>query len=164
MPNLFSLRLRSLNKRRSRSMPVQPSSEVTKTCLIKGMAFLARSPRFSGRIGTSRQPTTRSFSSIARFAKADSTRVESSASRKTKPAPYSAFAGSLKSTTARKNASGICDRIPAPSPVPASDPTAPRCSRLRSAFRAVRMMSWPAVPRRVATIARPQASRSRLGS
>src|SRR3954469_21249781 len=54
--------------------------------------------------------------------------------------------------------------MPAPSPVPASDPTAPRCSRWRSASSARAMMSWPAVPRSVATMARPHASFSRRGS
>ena len=54
--------------------------------------------------------------------------------------------------------------IPAPSPVPASEPTAPRCSRFLSALRAVSIMSCPAVPRKVATIAKPQASLSRAGS
>ena len=54
--------------------------------------------------------------------------------------------------------------IPAPSPVPASEPTAPRCSRLRRALSAVSIMSCPAVPRKVATMASPQASLSRAGS
>ena len=46
-------------------------------------------------------------------------------------------------TTARRNSSGICVRMPAPSPVPASEPIAPRCSRLRSAVSAWSTMSCP---------------------
>ena len=79
------------------------------------------------------------------------------------PAAYSPTGGSSKPTTARRKASGICVRMPAPSPVPASEPIAPRCSRLRSAVSARSMMSCPASPRSVATIARPQASFSKAG-
>ena len=41
--------------------------------------------------------------------------------------------GSSASTTSRRNASGMCVRIPAPSPLSSSAPTAPRWSRLSSA-------------------------------
>ncbi len=68
---------------------------------------------------------------------------------------------SSNGTSSRRKASGTWQRMPAPSPVPASDPTAPRCSRLRSAPRAASTMSCPAVPRSVATIAsRRRPSRS----
>ena len=90
-------------------------------------------------------------------------RASSSRGRKTMPAAYSPTGGSSKSTTARRKASGIWVRMPAPSPVPASEPIAPRCSRLRSAVSASSMMSCPASPRSVATIARPQASFSKAG-
>ncbi|MDF2554571.1 MAG: hypothetical protein K0R60_466 [Microbacterium sp.] len=79
------------------------------------------------------------------------------------PAAYSPTGGSSNSTTARRNASGIWVRMPAPSPVPASDPMAPRCSRFRSAVSARSMMSCPASPRSVATMARPHASFSNAG-
>ena len=90
-------------------------------------------------------------------------RRSSSRGRKIMPAAYSPTGGSSKSTTARRKASGICVRMPAPSPVPASEPIAPRCSRLRSAVRARSMMSCPASPRRVATMASPHASFSKAG-
>ena len=61
-------------------------------------------------------------------------------------------------STARKKASGTWVRMPAPSPTSGSAPVAPRWSRLRSASRAWSTMSWPAVPRIVATMATPQAS------
>ena len=66
--------------------------------------------------------------------------------------------GSGKSTTSRRNSSGIWVSRPAPSPVPSSPPTAPRCSRLRRAVSAASTMSWEATPSRVATTARPHAS------
>jgi hypothetical protein len=87
-----------------------------------------------------------------------------STGRNALPTAYSPAAGSVKEATARRNSSGTCVMMPAPSPVPASEPTAPRCSRCRSASSAAVMMSCPAVPRRVATIARPQASFSAAGS
>ncbi len=57
------------------------------------------------------------------------------------PTAYSPMGGRSKPTTPRRNASGICVMIPAPSQVPASDPIAPRCSRFRSASNALTMMS-----------------------
>ena len=51
-------------------------------------------------------------------------------------------AGSSKSTSARRNASGTWIRMPAPSPVFGSAPVAPRWSRLRRASRPLAMMSW----------------------
>ena len=57
-----------------------------------------------------------------------------------------------------RSASGTWVRMPAPSPTSGSAPVAPRWSRLRSASRAWTTMSWPAVPRIVATRATPQAS------
>ena len=130
------------------------------------MAARARLPRTSGLVGGTRYPRTQRFSSVARFSKATLkfAIASASSSMKTRPAAYLSFAGNSNPATARKNASGIWVRIPAPSPVPASEPTAPRCSRLRSASRAVATMSCPALPRSVATIARPQASLSNAGS
>ena len=52
------------------------------------------------------------------------------------PTAYWPTGGSSKPATARRKASGICVTMPAPSPVPASDPTAPRCSRWRRASSA----------------------------
>ena len=72
--------------------------------------------------------------------------------------------GSSASSVARKNASGIWTRIPAPSPVLASAPAAPRCSRLASAFSARSTVSCDGVPSRRATNATPHASCSYAGS
>src|SRR5665647_628595 len=62
------------------------------------------------------------------------------------------------------NASGTWVRIPAPSPLSASAPTAPRWLRFASAVSAASTMSRPGVPRSVATKATPQASCSAAGS
>src|SRR5665648_329532 len=62
------------------------------------------------------------------------------------------------------NASGTWVRIPAPSPLSASAPTAPRWSRFARAVSAASTMSRPGVPRSVATKATPQASCSAAGS
>ena len=80
------------------------------------------------------------------------------------PTAYSPRGGQLEAGDRAQERVGICVTMPAPSPVPASEPTAPRCSRWRSASSAASMMSWPAVPRSVATMARPQASFSAAGS
>ena len=117
----------------------------TNSCSNTGRAANASLPRFSSTVGTSRQPRTVRFSdaairSIPVFCAA---RASSSRGRNTMPAAYSPTGGSSKSTTARRKASGICVRMPAPSPVPASEPIAPRCSRLRSAVSARSMMLAP---------------------
>src|SRR5665811_351924 len=62
------------------------------------------------------------------------------------------------------NASGTWVRIPAPSPLSASAPTAPRWLRFARAVSAASTMSRPGVPRSVATKATPQASCSAAGS
>ena len=74
------------------------------------------------------------------------------------PAAYECLAGRSKSTTSRKNRSGTCIRIPAPSPELGSAPAAPRWSRLRRAVSALQTMSWLGTPVMVATKATPQAS------
>ncbi len=138
---------------------------LTKSCSKAGRASSASLPRFSLAVGTSRQPRTRRPSERAIFSIPAFCwrRSLESRGRNASPAAYSPTGGSSKPTTARRNASGICVRMPAPSPVPASEPMAPRCSRLRRASRANAMMSCPASPRRVATMARPQASFSNAG-
>jgi hypothetical protein len=59
---------------------------------------------------------------------------------------------------ARRNSSGTCSRIPAPSPVLGSAPWAPRCSMLSSAVMALSTMSRLLRPCMSATIATPQES------
>ena len=66
--------------------------------------------------------------------------------------------GRSSPTTARMSSSGICSRIPAPSPVFGSAPAAPRCSRFSSATTARRTVSWVGLPSSRATKATPQAS------
>src|SRR5665647_1198825 len=63
-----------------------------------------------------------------------------------------------------KKAWGIWIRMPAPSPVFASSPTAPRWARLASTWRACRTISWDLLPFRSATKPMPQASCSNWGS
>src|SRR3990170_2913394 len=63
-----------------------------------------------------------------------------------------------KSQTSRKNRSGTCSRMPAPSPESGSAPEAPRWSRLRSAVSACCTISWLGTPVIMATNATPQAS------
>ena len=60
--------------------------------------------------------------------------------------------------------SGICSRIPAPSPVCASAPAAPRCSRFASAVSPRTTVSCVGTPFRRATNVTPQASCSKAGS
>ena len=45
------------------------------------------------------------------------------------PTAYCPIGGSAKLTVFRKNASGICTKTPAPSPVSGSDPVPPRCAK-----------------------------------
>ncbi len=73
------------------------------------------------------------------------------------------LAGSSKSTTARRNSSGTCSRMPAPSPVFGSAPWAPRCSRFSSAVMALSTMSRLRRPCMSATIATPHESCSYAG-
>ncbi len=69
--------------------------------------------------------------------------------------------GRSKPQTARKKASGIWVRMPAPSPVSGSLPSAPRCWRLRRAVSALATTSWLGRPDRSATKPTPQASCSK---
>src|SRR4051794_17908741 len=120
----------------------------------------------SGSTGTSRQPRTVRPSSSAILATA-SMRAErsfSSVGRKAMPTEYSPSGGSSKSTLARRSASGVWGRIPAPSPGLGSGPAAPRGSRLCSAVSPAETMRRLRLPRTSATKATPQASLSFAGS
>ena len=64
----------------------------------------------------------------------------------------------------RKNSSGSCSSIPAPSPVSGSAPAAPRCSRFSSAVSARTSVSCDGIPFSRATNATPHESCSNAGS
>ena len=90
------------------------------------VAVRGRRRRARSSTGTSRQPRTRWPSTrtlqLEQLPRASRARAGSSCGRKQTPTPYWPAGGSSKSTTARKNASGIWMRIPAPSPVRGSAP------------------------------------------
>ena len=117
-------------------------------------------PTRSGVTGTSRQAMTRrpSLAAMSSMRVSAARRSSASSGRYAMPTAYAPAGGRSASRTARKKASGTWVRMPAPSPTSGSAPVAPRWSRLRRASRACTTMSWPAVPRIVATMATPQAS------
>src|SRR5580658_1466905 len=81
--------------------------------------------------------------------------------------PYSPSGGSLIFSlrdTSLKKACGICMRMPAPSPVLASHPQAPRWFRLTRMVRASRMILWDFFPLMLTTKPTPQESCSYHGS
>ena len=116
------------------------SAAATNSWRNDGMAARALGPMsaLSTFVGSSRQPSTRRFSSAA----SSSIRVTAAAAlsgsvgRNAVPTAYAPAGGSSKSTTARRKASGTWMRMPTPSPVLSSAPRAPRCSRRRSAVEA----------------------------
>ena len=127
--------------------------------------------------GTSRHPSSTWPSALmARSSSSSQARREAcSLGRKTMPTPYSPGGGSLtpldpsgavpaRAISARYSASGIWIRMPAPSPISASAPTAPRWSRFSRIFSALVMMAWLFSPFRCATKPTPQASCSWAGS
>ena len=65
------------------------------------------------------------------------------------PTAYAPGGGSSKPATARRNASGTCTVMPAPSPEDGSAPAAPRWSRLRSAVSARLTIRWLGTPAQV---------------
>ena len=82
-------------------------------------------------IGTSRQPssTCRSARTARSSSCSQASRDACSFGRNTMPTPYSPAGGSLtpwRAISSRKNWSGIWIRMPAPSPISGSAPTAPR--------------------------------------
>ena len=116
-------------------------------------------------VGSSRQPSTRRFSSTASSSMrlVAAAALSGSVGRNAVPTAYAPAGGSSKSTTARRKASGTWMRMPTPSPVLYSAPRAPRCSRRRSAARPRRTISWVRRPVRSATSATPHASCSCSG-
>ena len=140
-----------------------------KTWRMTGSICFTDSPRPELSTGTSRQPSrTWPSSLIARsISYSQARRDAGSFGRNTMPTPYWPSGGRRTPCaiiSSRKNASGICRRMPAPSPASGSAPTAPRWVRFlqdqqpllddRVAFR----------PLMLATKPTPQASCSLAGS
>ena len=102
-----------------------------KTCRMNGSDAFAVAPSEAFFVGMSRQPKTRWPSSATMAVKifSHSARCAASCGRNTMPTPYSPGDGNVKPedlVTSLKNACGVCRRMPAPSPVFASQPQAPR--------------------------------------
>ena len=97
--------------------------------------------------GTLRQPsTTRPSARTERSSSCSQARREAvSLGRKTMATPYSPGGGSTMPcwlNSSRYRVSGIWIRMPAPSPISLSAPTAPRWSRFSRIFRPCWMMAW----------------------
>ena len=140
-------------RRRGRRRVRRRSAAATNSCRNAGIAARALGPRsaLSTSVGTSRQPSTRRFSSAASFSirATAAAACSSSVGRNAVPTAYSPAGGSAKSTTPRRNASGTWIRMPTPSPVLYSAPRAPRCSSRSSAVRPRRTISWSLAAREV---------------
>ena len=110
-----------------------------------GMEARAVGPTRSAVTGTSRQARTSSFSSaaMASMPRTAAAWPAASVGRNAMPIAYCPAGGSSASTTSRRKASGIWVRMPAPSPLSGSAPTAPRWSRLSRAVRPASTMSRP---------------------
>jgi hypothetical protein len=159
--------LRRQKARRSSAIPLtREPRPATKSWAKVGITLLAVAPSVESSTGTSRQPRTArpSSSAISSIRWRVLATASASPGRNAVPTAYERALGRSKSTTSRRNASGTCSRMPAPSPEFTSAPAAPRWSRLRSAVSALTTMSWLASPVRVATMATPQASFSWRGS
>ena len=119
-------RWRRRGRRRTGGRPARPGAR--------------ESPRVESSVGTSRQPRTIWPSSriIASKRAIRSARCAGVVRQEDEAGAVAALAGSVKpsgAVTLRRKRSGIWTRMPAPSPVLASQPQAPRCSRLRSSSR-----------------------------
>ena len=134
--------LRRSPPRRCWTARIRPrtSAAATNSWRNDGMAARALGPMsaLSTSVGSSRQPSTRRFSSTASSSMrlAAAAALSGSVGRNAVPTAYAPAGGSSKSTTARRKASGTWMRMPTPSPVLYSAPRAPRCSRRRSAREA----------------------------
>ncbi|MEY4010178.1 MAG: hypothetical protein RLZZ93_870 [Actinomycetota bacterium] len=161
-----SMRLRTMNSFRSRPIPVAPAGSSTKYVRNAGITSRADLPRQSGFTGTSRHPRGRRPSSrVMRSTVSTAVAMRAgSAGRKAMPAAYAPAGGRSNPAVARMNASGTWMRIPAPSPVSASAPVAPRCSMLVRAVRPSVTISLLFAPFTFATKDTPQASCSKRGS
>ena len=139
-----SMRLRTMNVLRSRSIPVGTGARsVTTIWRNRGITARAVTPRQSGRTGTSRQATTPSPSSstMLSIAACAFSAASVSTGRNARPTAYWPGGGRMSPSSPRRKRSGTWTRMPAPSPVSGSAPVAPRWSRLVSAVSAV-STSW----------------------
>src|SRR5262245_35207793 len=139
------------------------------TWRITGSSFFAGSARSELSTGTSRQPSSTWPSSlIARSSSYSQARREAgSRGRNTMPTPYCPTGGSLTpcfDIASRRNLSGIWISSPAPSESFGSQPTAPRCVRLRRTVRPCSTIECDFLPLMFATKPTPHASCSRDGS
>src|SRR5262245_46931437 len=139
------------------------------TWRITGSSFFAGSARSELSTGTSRQPSSTWPSSlIARSSSySQAWRDAGSRGRNTMPTPYWPSGGSLTpcfDIASRRNLSGIWISSPAPSESFGSQPTAPRCVRLRSTVRPCSTIECDFLPLMCATKPTPHASCSREGS
>ena len=134
------------------------------TCLMSGSVSSALFPRMEEFTGTDRKcindKPSRSTSSIIMLRMASCSFT--SFGRKTSPVPYFPFSGT-GIPCSRINSCGICNIMPAPSPVLLSAPSAPRCFIFSSTFKAASTKSCDLLPWMSTIIPTPQASCSYSG-
>src|SRR2546430_2023330 len=114
---------------------------------MRGRTRRAASPMWRSLTGTLRQPRSRHPCDLAMSSISSSTArcCARPRGRKIMPTPYcpeSGIAMCVFAQAARRNACGTWKRTPEPSLVPASLPTALRCSRFSRSSSALRMTSW----------------------
>ena len=154
---LFSTRLRMRYSFSSSSCwSLQPMMNI---CLISGSVACASFPKISVWTGTLRKciKVNPSFSISSMRILRMLACCSSSLGRKISPVPYLPFSGT-GIPCRRMNSCGICNKIPAPSPVLLSAPSAPRCLMFSSTLRADSMMSCDFSPWIFTNIPTPQAS------
>ena len=161
-----SMRFRAMNSFRSSSISVRPDLLAINTWAKYGITALALAPMLDGSTGTSRQPSTSNCSSLAicEIERNAFARCCSSVGRKANPTPYPPIAGKGKPATSERKRCGIWMSTPAPSPVSASAPVAPRCSMLHNAPIPIDTMLCERRPCMSTTNETPQASCSNRGS
>ena len=130
-----------------------------KICLISGSLASADSPRISGQVGTLRRciNVNPSFSISSMIILKIAPWSFSSFGRKRRPVPYFPFSGT-GIPCKRINSCGICSRMPAPSPVLLSAPSAPRWRMFSNTFNADSTSSCDLPPWMFTNIPTPQAS------
>ncbi len=166
---LASLRI-TYSLRSSASVTITSGPRPMKTWRITGSR--ARTAGDIGMLvstGTSRQPSSTwpSPRTARSTSCSQASREACSFGRKIIPTPYSPAGGSVtpwRAISSRRKWSGIWVRMPAPSPISGSAPTAPRWSRLSRICRPCSMMRWLFLPLMWATKPTPQASCSLAGS
>ena len=134
------------------------------TCLMSGSVANASLPSIDELTGTLRRcinvKPSRSISSIITLSICDCS--FSSFGKNINPVPYFPFSGT-GIPCSKINSCGICKRMPAPSPVFPSAPSAPLCRMFSSTFSALSTSSWLLFPLMFTTIPTPQASCSFSG-